>query len=414
MKVLWIGTKPPVPPVDGGRLAVLETLRALRQAAIDVTLVVPVARAHSPAARRALTDDLEPICRPVLVPSRPPGRLRPLLASLAGRGTPPYAIARHRRPEVAQAVERLLAQESFDVVHCEQLHALAQAAPAQRRRIPVVLRAQNVESDLWAATAALHPWAGPWLRREARRLARSEGQAVRSADATVALTRDDARTLERLAGNDRAVDVVPPPFPAALPPADAPLPGEPALVLLGSGGWRPNDDAVRWFLHQAWPAVRQRCPGARLHLFAPASGRHLPTGVLRHAPPEDSRSAFPPGAIQVVPLRIASGLRMKILEAWARGLPVVATPEAAAGLEAEDGRELLIGRTGDELAERIVRLAPAAATDSTDGSPETLASHLTAAGRRALAGRYGAATVAAALVAVYHRVRRPDGSRSPR
>ncbi len=405
MKILWIGTKPPAPPVDGGRLAVLETLRALREAGLEVTLVVPVDRDAPRTERTAFVRALEPLCKPVLVRCRLAGRLRPLAASLLG---PPYAIARHRRPEVTSAVERLLREREFDLVHCEQLHALAQAAPARRRDLPVVLRAQNVESDLWSAAADLHGWAGPWLRREARRLARHEGWAVRSVAATVALTREDARALEGLAGEgragDRPVDVVPPPFPAELPPADEALPGDPAVVLLGSGGWLPNEDAVRWFTDTAWPAVLERRQGARLHLFAPASGRGLPAGITLHRPPVDSRDAFPRGSIQVVPLRIASGIRMKVLEAWARGIPVVATPEAAAGLEAEDGQELLIGRTGAELANHIARLAD---------DPEAARS-LCEAGRRALAARHAPAAVADALADVYSRVTRPAGSRSPR
>jgi len=398
MKILWIGTKPPAPPVDGGRLAVLETLRALREAGLEVTLVVPVDRSLPGAAQDALIDALEPVCRPVLVPSRSVGRLRPLAASLGG--PTPYAIARHRRPEVARTVERLLGEHTFDVVHCEQLHALAQAEPAQRRGVPVVLRAQNVESDLWAAAAGLHRWAGSWLWREARRLAQFEGRAVRSVAATVALTRRDARTLERLAGESRAgggrpVDVVPPPFPAELPPGDEALPGDPALVLLGSGGWLPNQDAVRWFTDTTWPAVLARCPDARLHLFAPASGRRLPPGVTLHPPPADSRDVFPRGSIQIVPLRIASGIRMKILEAWARGVPVVATPEAAAGLEAGDGRELLIASHPAGLAEAVARL---------DASPE-LTEQLRTAGFRTL-GRFEASRLVPMLTSVYQRVAR--------
>jgi len=390
MRVLWIGTKPPVPPVDGGRLAVLETLRALHGAGIEVTLVAPVDPSAADAPGR-LRRDLEPVCRPRLVPSRAPGRLRPLLGCLTG---PPYAISRHLRAEVTEEVERLLATEPFEIVHCEQLHALAQAEPARRRGVPVVLRAQNVESDLWAAAAELHPWAGPWLRREARHLARYEGQAVRSVTATVALTTEDARKLEQLAGGGARVAVVPPPFPPVLPPAEPPLPGDPPVVLLGSGGWLPNADAVRWFVDTVWPVVRSRCPEAQLHLFAPADGRRLPPGALLHPPPADSRDAFPRGSIQVVPLRIASGIRMKILEAWARGVPVVATPEAAGGLEAENGRELLVAQSPAAIGEAIARLR-----DSRD-----LEESLRQGGRGAL-GRFDAADVAAELRDVYRIAR---------
>ncbi len=65
---------------------------------------------------------------------------------------------------------------------------------------------------------------------------------------------------------------------------------------------------------------------------------------------------FPEGAILVVPLRIASGVRMKILEAWARGVPVVATQEAVAGLGVEDGAGYLVAGDGMEFSSAIRRI----------------------------------------------------------
>lgn len=147
----------------------------------------------------------------------------------------------------------------------------------------------------------------------------------------------------------------PPPFPSELSPADHPLPGEPSLVLLGSGGWLPNREGTRWFLEEVWPEIRAKVPGALLHLFAAERDRpeKLPAGVVPHPPPADTRDAFAPNAILVVPLRIASGIRMKILEAWARGVPVVATPEAAAGLEVEEGREMMVASSGEAFTQAV-------------------------------------------------------------
>jgi glycosyltransferase involved in cell wall biosynthesis len=76
-----------------------------------------------------------------------------------------------------------------------------------------------------------------------------------------------------------------------------------------------------------------------------------------HQAPAESAEVFAPSSILVVPLRIASGVRIKILEAWARRIPVVATPEAAAGLDAIDGAELMVARDRDEFASAIAKLA---------------------------------------------------------
>ena len=302
-----------------------------------------------------------------------------------------------------ERVERLLADGDFAAVHVEQVQALPQAAPALARGLTVVLRAQNVESDLWRAAAERGGLRG--LQRfgatvEARRLARWEGRAVAAVAVTAALTAADAARLSELAADSKPATAprvvhLPAPFPGSLPAATRPLPGAPAVVVLGSGGWLPNRDGAGWFKGEVWPAVRRACPGARLHLFGEGEevGRAgaIEPGVVAHPPPADSREAFPPGAILAVPLRIASGVRMKILEAWARGVPVVATPEAAAGLDAESGRDLLLAATAEELAAAIARLA---------ASPE-LAARLVEGGRALLAARHQPAAIADRLIALY-------------
>jgi len=395
MRLLWIATKPPVPPSDGGRLVAWLTLEALARAGVEITLVAPVAPGEDPAR---IQEELSAVCRPRLVPAAPRRAVPTLLRSVVGRR--PYPVARHALRALAREVERLAAGRRFDAVHAEQLQAFAQAEPALRAGLPVVLRAQNVESDLWRAVARLHGLplrgAGPWLSREARRLGRYEGEVVRRAAATVTLSERDAERLRELAGPGARVAAIPPPFPAELPAADRRLPGDPPLVLLGSGGWLPNRDGTRWFLAESWPAVRAWVPGAVLHLFAAEGDRpkQLPAGVEPHPPPADSRDAFAPGAVLVVPLRIASGVRMKILEAWARGVPVVASPEAAAGLEAEDGQDILLAEDGPGFAVAVGRLA----------SEPGLRERLIAGGGRSLALRHGPEAVAGAFLELLSEV----------
>ncbi len=123
-----------------------------------------------------VTRELSAWCEPVLIPAPP----LPPFAALLRSGGAPLSIARHSLPAVRQEVERQLRSERFDLVHAEQLQALPQAEPAFTLGVPVVLRAQNVESDLWRAAAERTQGVrGILLRREARRLAAWEGNAVR-------------------------------------------------------------------------------------------------------------------------------------------------------------------------------------------------------------------------------------------
>ena len=395
MRLLVVATKAPWPPIDGGRLLLLRTLEGLAAAGLHATLVAPVdPRRHAPETVAAA---LAPWCEPQLVPARPAGVASSLLRSAGHRQ--PLTISRHTLPAVRRRVEGLLAARRFDLVHAEQLQALPQAlAPARASHRPVVLRAQNVESALWAAVP------GRAQGLEARRLAAWEGRAVAGVDLTAALTAIDAAALRRLAaaaGSPLArVVEVPAPFAAELPPGPAGLPGAPAVVVLGSRGWRPNEDAVAWFTGEIWPAVRHDLPAAELHVFGvagalpAAAGRDAERGVTWHAAPADSAAAFASGSIHVVPLRFGSGVRMKVLEAWARGVPVVATPEGAAGLEAAGGIELLVARDAAEFAGACRRLR----------EEPGLAAALAAGGRAALRRRHDPATVARRLLGLYEEV----------
>jgi hypothetical protein len=393
MRILWVGTKPPWPPRDGGRLVAATTIQALAEAGHEVVLVAPFDPRRDDPEHGAGQE----WCEPILVSAPPRGLWRAALLSLARRE--PVSVVRHTLRAVRGTVAELLAARPFDVIHAEQPQALAQCAAAFERGLPVVLRAQNVESDLWAATAIARPVAGALARIEARRMARFEGQAVRRAAAAVALTAPDAHRLGLLSGASAKVRHIPAPFAPSLPPAERPLPGAPAVVLLGSGGWLPNQHGARWFVRAAWPEIRRALPGAALHVFGDPVGT-AGAEVTRH-PLADSRDAFAPGAVMVVPLTFGSGVRIKILEAWARGVPVVATPAAALGLEVEDGRELLLARTAGDFARSLERLR----------RDPGLGSSLVRGGRQRLESRHAPARVAAELVAVYDAARGPTPSR---
>lgn len=96
-------------------------------------------------------------------------------------------------------------------------------------------------------------------------------------------------------------------------------------------------------------------------------------------------------AVLAVPLRIASGVRMKILEAWARGVPVVGTPEAVAGLGAHHGRELLVAEDAAGFTAAFLRLH----------REPSLARSLVAGGRAALRSRHAPRETTRALLGVY-------------
>jgi glycosyltransferase involved in cell wall biosynthesis len=384
MHVLWIATKAPWPAIDGGRLVMALTIDALIDAGVDVTLVAPSiadgAATSAPASVHAQFVDVRP--RPWLTAG---------VSSL--RSGQPVTIERHTHLAIAEKIEDLVRRERFDLVHVEQPQALPGAMPLIRSGMPCVLRAQNVESAIWSRLPRGR-LVSPLLRAEGRRLRRFETAAVAMAQVTIALSATDAAKLAALDPAARIV-VIPPPAPAITSlRADKPaMAGDPALVWIGSAGWPPNEEAGRWLIAEIWPALAARLPQARLHLFGVGRSEDATAAnVIAHAAPRESGEAFDPRSILLLPLRTPTGVRMRLLEAWSRGMPVIASPAAVEGLDTTDGEDVLIAASAADFAECVARLA----------ASEDLRNRLIAGGRTTLARHHDPATVARATIDAYH------------
>jgi glycosyltransferase involved in cell wall biosynthesis len=197
-------------------------------------------------------------------------------------------------------------------------------------------------------------------QREARRYRAFEARWCREYDLVVTVSEHDACWV-REHYRPRRVITVPLPVDAgyfAAAPAGAQQPGR--IVFTGLMNHPPNADAAVFFAREVLPRVRARVPGARFEVV----GRHPPPEVLALAAVEgvevtgavpDVRPHLAQASVVVVPLRFGSGARQKILEAWCLGRCVVSTPLGAEGLEAEDGRNLLLADGAEALAEQVAR-----------------------------------------------------------
>jgi glycosyltransferase involved in cell wall biosynthesis len=178
--------------------------------------------------------------------------------------------------------------------------------------------------------------------------------------------------------------------------AQAPLDGPPVAGIIGTGNWRPTGEAIDRLANRIWPRVHERVPEAKLLV----AGRALDavTGLAESPGVQvlgevESASAFLRGlSVLIFPLERGSGMKVKVLEALASGVPVVTTPAGAEGIEADDGA--IIEQDDGALADAVVRLLR-------DGDERTRRGH---AGRQAFLDRYSPRPATAPLVALYERM----------
>ena len=309
----------------------------------------------------------------VVDPERPEDAVTGWLGNPAARGVvasaqPLPARARRASPAAGVAATNLLGRNTFDVVWALRLYLAGTIASFLWRSRPAQLFLDSDDDDeaTLNAIADLHI-----LRGDARAAgdARAEASAYSGLatgclpwfDQVFAASPIDARALAERHGFDN-IATLPNAVRVGPPPAARASVQEPTLVFVGNLDYLPNLDAAERLATRLVPAIRRELVGARLHLAGAGGGRYVEhlgrePGVTMHGPVDDLATLYRRANLTVVRLRAAGGSRLKILDAFANNIPVVATPEAAAGLDVHDGRELLLASGDDALVRAVIRVA---------------------------------------------------------
>ncbi len=344
----------PWPLDDGGRIGLWQTVWSVSRA-FDTTLVsmVPPGGADGP-----LPPELEALgVRVVRVPHRAPWMPLALVRGALGRW--PYMLARYRDRGYDATLRGLVAERRPDLAFINALH-LATYLDALAG-VPAVLRAHNLE-HLWLARYGdrlANPAARAYVRAQVRRMRRVEAELCARLDLVLAIREAEAEALRALAPDTR-VETVPLGIDMGRYRPRAPE-SPPVVALIASWEWAPNVDGGRAFLERGWPRVRALAPEARLRVV----GKGLPSELASLAGQmgaeavgyvEDMSLEFARAAVLVVPLWMGSGIRVKIVEALAAGLPVATTTIGAEGLGLEPGVHAAFADTPESLGEAVAEL----------------------------------------------------------
>ena len=357
MKILWVKAGKLLPVDTGGKIRSYNILRRLR-AQNDVTLLSYYGGPRDVKYEKEIAEHLPGTL--TVHTGVPESSALDYLRRLTWAA--PYAVTKFTSREVQSKVATLLAEGRFDVAVCDFL-AASLNFPAVLET-PTVLFQHNVESALWERQARheANPLNRLVYKLEAAKMLRYERAAVARFHHVIAVSEHDRKLMSAMT-EDAGISVVPTgvdlqQFRSARTGADDAT--EPLVIFVGSMDWEANIDAVDYFCREVWPAVTQAVPGARFRIV----GRNPHARVKKLAGDSIEVTGtvasviehYQEAAVNIVPLRIGGGTRLKIYEAMAMAKATVSTSIGAEGLDVNDGRDILLADSPEKFAESLIAL----------------------------------------------------------
>lgn len=383
MRVVYLTTEFPWPATSGGPVRTLSQLRIVASLpeVESVTLLsvreTDVPSAHVEALEHAFDGEptakgklkaLPPIFHPIHLFDHKAYVPRVVALRLLGV---PYLAGKWDSRVLGRTLREQLTRIRPDVVYIDHL-GMAEYLPVVKAVCPrarTVLDQHNVESDFFKQFA--NEKTGPKrlvAKAEHRAAAKFEKKVLRTVDGVVAISREDAKVFDDFAGvKAHVVPVV-----LTFERQKRPDPGKPHFCYVGSLRWKPNVLGLDWFCQKVWPLVRSRIPNATFEIagvgLKPDASGKLPVPDAWKGPGietvgflEDLEPLYARSIAMIAPITGGSGVRMKLLEGFRAGMPVVTTPDGAFGLPLVDGQDALISADPAGFAERTAKLANDAA-----------------------------------------------------
>jgi glycosyltransferase involved in cell wall biosynthesis len=370
MRILWVKAGKLLPVDTGGKIRSYNILRQLAERN-EVTLLSYYGGRRDYAYEREIKNHFP---RAATVATLAPDstlieRGLDYLRRLPSRA--PYAVTKFSSLEVRQMLNEWLSDARFDVAVCDFL-SVSLDFP-QSLETPTALFQHNVESILWQRQAEHEPNLVKRMlfKLEAAKMIRYERAAIGRFHHVIAVSEHDRQQMSDMIDPAR-ISVVPTgvdlkQYSAAASTsavttsaAASTSAAEPLVIFVGSMDWEANIDGVDYFCRDIWPSVKKRVPAAKLRIV----GRNPHSRVRRWASEDIEVTGtvasviehYRDAAVNIAPLRIGGGTRLKIYEAMAMGKATVSTSIGAEGLDVEDKRDILLADTADSFAGSIIGL----------------------------------------------------------
>lgn len=354
MRILYLTNKPIFPIVDGGCKAMHQFLKCLIQCDYTVEHICLSTHKHAFDLENYPKSILDKISTSSFeVDTRI--KLLPALKSFFNRKS--FVVSRFDNSAFHSTLEVLFSKEEFTHVILESLFTTPYIDAIRKYTdAKIIVRTHNVEHKIWKQLAlnTNNPFKKFYFNRLSADLKKYEIEILKKADFIAAITEEDLSAFEEL-GIKTPKTVIPIAIDLSENHVDYSVSN---LFFIGSMNWKPNIEAVDWLVNEILPAVKIVYPKIELHLAGSYMEKQFPTsgikGIINHGFVSDSHKFMQNNGLLISPIRSGSGVRVKLLEAMALGVPVVTTKIGAVGIQHNNC--VYLAETTAEFVSQIIEL----------------------------------------------------------
>ena len=353
MRILQLCHKPPLPPVDGGCIAMHNITKGLLNNGQEVNVLAIETPKH-PVKLQAFPKDYLQKTRFESVFADTTVRVMDGIRAVLKRKS--YHIERFNSKDMACKLAEILKHEHFDIVHVESIYMTPYVDVIRKNSsAKIVVRMHNIEHQIWERLASneSNPFMKFLYHVNEKQLRKVEDSILNKVDGYMTISEPDYQYFEKTAPEIPGVVI---PFGIDMDnyelEDDFIASDKPSLCHIGSMNWSPNIEGIEWFLDDVWPLIHEAHPDLEFTVAGHGTPDHLmqrkDANVKFVGTVPDANEFMLDHELMIVPLLSGSGIRVKIVEAMALGRVVITTSVGAEGLSVENGKHLFIADTPEE------------------------------------------------------------------
>ncbi|MEW6196624.1 MAG: glycosyltransferase family 4 protein [Bacteroidota bacterium] len=344
MKILQVLPKIPFPPTDGHKKSMWGVIKYLSQLGHEIEIIAYRQNENPEKVKTQIEKYAKLHVLDVSTPNSLSGALKNFASPI------PYNLSKYRKKELKEFLYDFLRGNKFDIIHITNSH-MGWIVDEVRKlsNAPVVLRQENLELTIMERyyRNQTNPVLKLFSYFQYKKFLRYEPALCSKFDRVIMMNGEDSRGLQSLNPYIKC-SVIPLGVEKELLSLKNSEEEKLSIAHIGSLNWYPNLDGFLWFVDNIFPSIVDKKPGAKLYIY----GSDLPKKIRIR---EDVRNniivkgfvgdvwnELANKALVVIPLRIGSGIRVKILELLAAGKFVVTTSIGKEGIPAINKKELLI------------------------------------------------------------------------